>query len=67
MFAGCACMKSGMASIATSRISSSVKFRCDSTATDDVSSAIDVWDFYCSAANDEVTASGVTESGRPLP
>ncbi|SPO04747.1 uncharacterized protein DNG_07432 [Cephalotrichum gorgonifer] len=61
-FAGCACTKSGLSSKATSWISENVKYSCDSTATDDVSSALSVWAFYCSAAAGEVTASGVTES-----
>jgi hypothetical protein len=46
----------------TSSISSNVKYSCDSTATEDVASAIAVFDFYCSAARAEVTAGGITDS-----
>lgn len=42
-------------------LTSEVKDLCDSTATDILSSANDVWDYYCSAVNDEVVAK-VTES-----
>lgn len=42
-------------------LTSEVKNLCDTTATDDVSSADEVWDFYCSAVEDLVVAE-VTES-----
>lgn len=43
-------------------ITSSVKYSCSSTATDDVSSAMEVYNFYCSAARAETTPTGVTVS-----
>jgi len=46
----------------TSSITSNVKYSCASTATEDVASAIAVFDFYCSAARAEVVAAGVTDS-----
>ncbi|KAK3384366.1 hypothetical protein B0T24DRAFT_81839 [Lasiosphaeria ovina] len=60
--ASCACFKDGMTSNILSQITSNVKVICASTATDDISSAVGVYDFYCSAANAKVTADGVTES-----
>ncbi|KAK1767659.1 hypothetical protein QBC33DRAFT_52559 [Phialemonium atrogriseum] len=60
--ASCVCIKGSMSSSITSSITSNVKYSCDSTASEDVSSAIEVFDFYCSAARAEVTAAGVTES-----
>jgi hypothetical protein len=51
-----------MSGSVTSSISSNVKYSCDSTATEDIASAIAVFDFYCSAARAEVTAGGVTDS-----
>jgi hypothetical protein len=39
-----------------------VKYYCDSTAIEDIASAIGVFDFYCSAARADVTAIGITES-----
>lgn len=42
-------------------LTSEVRNLCDSTATEDVSSADEVWDFYCSAVEDLVVAE-VTES-----
>src|SRR3954447_1641648 len=43
-------------------ITSSVKYSCSSTATDDVSSAMAVYNLYCSAARAEVTPTGITNS-----
>jgi len=60
--ASCACIKSGMSAMASSLMSSSVKFYCESTASEDVVSVLSVFDFYCSAARKEVVATGVSES-----
>lgn len=60
--ASCACIKESMSGSLTSSISSNVKYSCSSTATEDVASAIAVFDFYCSAARAEVVAAGVTDS-----
>ncbi|CAI4217718.1 unnamed protein product [Parascedosporium putredinis] len=61
-FGSCVCLKTGMSSRATSRMSSSVRWNCDSTARDDVLSAVSVFEYYCSAVRGEVTPTGVTES-----
>ncbi|KAL7929538.1 hypothetical protein V8C35DRAFT_315494 [Trichoderma chlorosporum] len=55
--ASCVCIKSGMSDRILSTLTSNVKWNCDNTATADVSSAMDVFAFYCSAAEDEVVAS----------
>ncbi|KAI1504755.1 hypothetical protein F5X99DRAFT_432521 [Biscogniauxia marginata] len=60
--ASCACLRDDMTSLVTSMITSDAKFYCDSTASEDVSSALSVYDVYCSAARGQVTPSGVTES-----
>ncbi|KAK0672005.1 hypothetical protein QBC41DRAFT_38250 [Cercophora samala] len=60
--ASCACLKEGMTLELSREISSSVKLYCKSTATEDVSSAISVYNYYCSAAENKVTAAGVTNS-----
>ncbi|KAI2633165.1 hypothetical protein GGS26DRAFT_555510 [Hypomontagnella submonticulosa] len=60
--ASCACLKSGMPGLLSSMVTSDVKYSCDSTATEDVSSAMQVFDLYCSAAKALATPAGVTES-----
>ncbi|KAI0378944.1 hypothetical protein F5Y04DRAFT_260694 [Hypomontagnella monticulosa] len=60
--ASCACLKSGMPGLVSSIVSSDVKYSCDSTATEDVSSAMQVFDLYCSAAKALATPAGITES-----
>ncbi|KAI1410493.1 hypothetical protein F5Y13DRAFT_202290 [Hypoxylon sp. FL1857] len=60
--ASCACLKSGMSGYVSNEINSDVKYSCDSTATEDVSSALKVFDMYCSAAKGLTTPAGVTES-----
>ncbi|KAK3316298.1 hypothetical protein B0H66DRAFT_290483 [Apodospora peruviana] len=60
--ASCACLKEGVASDILSSLTSSVKYNCGTPGTDDISSAVAVFDFYCSAAKAEVTAAGVTNS-----
>ncbi|KPM43261.1 hypothetical protein AK830_g3241 [Neonectria ditissima] len=59
--ASCVCIKSGMSNYMSSILTSEVKWSCDSTATADVSSAVAVWDYYCSAAESKVVAT-VSES-----
>ncbi|KND86297.1 hypothetical protein TOPH_09070, partial [Tolypocladium ophioglossoides CBS 100239] len=54
--ASCACLKSGMLSRVSSTLTSNVKFYCESTATADITSALAVLDFYCSAAENKVVA-----------
>ena len=64
--ASCACIKESISGSISSSITASVKWSCDSTATADISSALAVFDFYCSAAKGLVEAAGVTESGKIL-
>ncbi|KAK4461828.1 hypothetical protein QBC42DRAFT_226491 [Cladorrhinum samala] len=60
--ASCVCLKDGMTADVLKSLTSSVKYSCSSTATEDVSSALAVWDVYCSAAAGKFTAAGVTAS-----
>ncbi|KAH8888587.1 hypothetical protein GQ53DRAFT_783686 [Thozetella sp. PMI_491] len=60
--ASCACIKSGMSSVITSSISYNYKYYCDSTASALLTSALNVFDYYCSAVRAEVTPNGVSES-----
>ncbi|EAQ85019.1 hypothetical protein CHGG_09033 [Chaetomium globosum CBS 148.51] len=60
--ASCVCLKEGMTMDVLRDITSSVKWDCSSTATEDVSSAVAVFDYYCSAAEAKVTAAGVSNS-----
>ncbi|KAJ1328097.1 cell wall integrity and stress response component [Microdochium nivale] len=59
--ASCVCFKTGMPNWVSKVITSSVKYACSSTASQDLSSALAVWDYFCSAARAEVKPS-VTES-----
>lgn len=59
--ASCVCIKSGMSSRVSSSLTSNVKYYCDNTATQHVSSALEVLEYYCSAAENVVVAT-VTES-----
>ncbi|KUI69297.1 hypothetical protein VM1G_05000 [Cytospora mali] len=66
--ASCACIKEGLPTSVSSTISSQVKFYCESTASSDISSALAVFDYYCSAANGDVVATGITNSvSQPSP
>ncbi|KAK9769695.1 hypothetical protein SCAR479_13633 [Seiridium cardinale] len=60
--ASCVCLKEPMPSVVSSAITSDVKYSCSSTASEDISSALSVWNYYCSAAKALVTPAGVTES-----
>ncbi|KAI9150241.1 hypothetical protein HJFPF1_09998 [Paramyrothecium foliicola] len=55
--ASCVCLKSGVFDRVSSTMTDEVKYECDSTATADVASAIEVLDYYCSAADGKVVAS----------
>ncbi|PTB61855.1 hypothetical protein BBK36DRAFT_1173095 [Trichoderma citrinoviride] len=59
--ASCVCIKSGMSGRILSTLTSNVKWNCDNTATADVTSALDVFAVYCSAAEKETVLS-VTET-----
>ncbi|KAK8115966.1 hypothetical protein PG984_012468 [Apiospora sp. TS-2023a] len=60
--ASCACIKDGMPGLVSAVITSGVRYSCDKTASADISSALGVWDNYCSAAKGLITPSGITES-----
>ncbi|KAI1758458.1 hypothetical protein F4782DRAFT_478178 [Xylaria castorea] len=59
--ASCACLRSEMTASISSSITSDVRENCNSAA-DDISSALNVWDVYCSAAKGLTTPAGITES-----
>ncbi|KDN59750.1 hypothetical protein CSUB01_12234, partial [Colletotrichum sublineola] len=61
--ASCMCLKDGVTNLVTSTMTSDVKYYCSSTASEDVSSALAVLDFYCKAARNEVVAT-VLESSK---
>ncbi|CAM1505771.1 Fc.00g114080.m01.CDS01 [Cosmosporella sp. VM-42] len=52
--ASCACIKSGMFNYVSSLLTEGVKGYCDNTATADVTSALDLLKYYCSAAESKV-------------
>ncbi|KAF4336379.1 hypothetical protein FBEOM_9745 [Fusarium beomiforme] len=54
--ASCICIKSGMSKIVSSSLTERVKDYCDSTHIANVTSAIDVFRYYCSAAESLVVA-----------
>ncbi|RSL98900.1 hypothetical protein CDV31_012421 [Fusarium ambrosium] len=54
--ASCVCIKSGMSKIISSSLTSLVKGYCDSTNIGNVTSAVDVFRYYCSAAESLVVA-----------
>ncbi|KAI5918145.1 hypothetical protein F4810DRAFT_603256 [Camillea tinctor] len=60
--ASCACLRDDMSKVITSIITSDVKVYCDDLASEDVTSALSVYEIYCSAAKGLVTPAGVTES-----
>ncbi|TLS23962.1 hypothetical protein PpBr36_08595 [Pyricularia pennisetigena] len=60
--ASCVCIKESMSSSVSSSISSNVKFSCSTTANQDLTSALSVFGFYCSAARGQVKATGISES-----
>ena len=61
--ASCVCLKNGMSRLVTNKITSDVKYSCGKTASEDISSAIEVFDYFCSAAQAQVTPEGIVESG----
>ncbi|KAK4232542.1 hypothetical protein QBC38DRAFT_351974 [Podospora fimiseda] len=60
--ASCVCFKDQMTNDLLKTLTSSVKYSCSSTATEDISSAVAVYNLYCSAAAGQFTAAGVTAS-----
>ncbi|GKT51022.1 uncharacterized protein ColSpa_11203 [Colletotrichum spaethianum] len=61
--ASCVCLKDGVTNLVTSALTSDVKYYCSSTASEDVSSALAVMDFYCKAARNEVVATVAESTG----
>ncbi|TGJ79497.1 hypothetical protein E0Z10_g9261 [Xylaria hypoxylon] len=59
--ASCACLRSEMTGAISSLITSDARYYC-SSAADDISSALDVWNIYCSAAKGLTTPAGITET-----
>lgn len=62
--ASCICAKDGHSVIASRVITESVKHSCDTTATEDISSAIAVYERYCKAARGEIKPDGITAAGK---
>lgn len=60
--ASCVCAKDGNSGLVSSMITSNVKYYCDVTATEDVTSALAIYDQYCKAAKGEVIPAGITAS-----
>jgi hypothetical protein len=60
----CACVKDKNSQALSSGISSMVVQDCGSTASEDVTSALGVFDFYCSAGKGLVTPQGITASSK---
>ncbi|KAJ8125420.1 hypothetical protein O1611_g8220 [Lasiodiplodia mahajangana] len=58
--ASCACLRSDMTGDISSSITSDARYYCSSRA-DDISSAVDVWNLYCSAAKGLTTPAGITD------
>lgn len=54
--ASCVCLKSGMSKVMSSSLTSMVKYYCENTAIGDVTSAIEVFQYFCSAVEGEVVA-----------
>lgn len=63
--ASCICIKASIFETVSGELTSAVKNSCDSTALEDVTSAIGVLNYYCDAARGESTAT-VTESGESI-
>jgi hypothetical protein len=60
----CACVKDQNTLAVSKEIVSDVSYYCGSTAAGDISSALDVFAYYCSAGLGLVTPNGVTASGK---
>ncbi|CAK7237660.1 hypothetical protein SEUCBS140593_010059 [Sporothrix eucalyptigena] len=62
LLASCACIKQSMSSVVSSYITTNVQWDCTSDDTEDISSALNVFALYCSAARNEAVVSGITTS-----
>ena len=65
-FVSCACVKDQNSQALSSAIISQAKEECGTTANAAVSSALGVFDYYCSAGKGLVTPQGVTASGTTI-
>ncbi|RFN49255.1 hypothetical protein FIE12Z_6476 [Fusarium flagelliforme] len=63
--ASCVCIKSGMYKIISSSLVDKVNNYCDGTQTGNTKSAIDVFQYYCSAAKDLVVATVSLSTSQP--
>lgn len=63
----CACAKDRKSADMSRILVSSVKYYCGSDANADVTSAIAVFDYYCSAGKGLVTPEGVKAAGKDIP
>jgi hypothetical protein len=61
----CVCVKDANSQAINTAIISQVNENCGTTATEDVTSALGVFAYYCSAGKGVVVPSGVTASGEP--
>lgn len=64
ILASCVCVKDQNTLAVSKSIVSDVSYYCGSTATQDISSALAVFAYYCSAGQGLITAAGVTASGK---
>lgn len=63
MLVSCVCAKDQNSQYVTSGIMGDVKGKCGTTDTADISSALAVFDYYCSAGRGSATPKGVTVTG----
>ena len=62
--ASCACIKDNNSLQVSKILTDSVKYECSETASEDVASAVAVYNAYCSAAKGLTTPTGITASGK---
>ncbi|OBT61189.1 hypothetical protein VE03_09432 [Pseudogymnoascus sp. 23342-1-I1] len=60
--ASCACIKDSNSLQVSKILTDSVKYECSETATEDITSAMEVYNAYCSAAKGLTTPTGITAS-----
>ncbi|KJR85286.1 uncharacterized protein SPSK_08685 [Sporothrix schenckii 1099-18] len=62
LLASCACLKPSMSSMVSSYISSNIQYECSQGGSEDISSALAIFNMYCSAANNKLVVTGITTS-----
>lgn len=62
-FVSCACAKNQNSQAILSDIASDISYSCGGTASADVSSGLEVFNYYCSAGNGLVTPKGIVVAG----